>query len=54
LPSHVRAHHERPRAVDHPALDGVIDDQAPSPSSSSNSLARSTGVAGWMVDTACL
>ena len=49
----VRANHQGARTARDFAY-VVIDAQAASPSSSSQSLVRSTGAAGWIVDTACL
>ena len=52
----IRAHDQGPRAAGALA-DFLVEAQADSPpelSSSSHSVVRSTGTAGWMVDTACL
>ena len=50
-PANVRAHHKRPCTARDLAHQVVIETQL---SSSSQSSVRSTGVAGWIVDTACL
>ena len=50
-PADVRAHHQCPRPARNLAHQVIVEAQF---SSSSHSSVRSTGVAGWMVDTACL
>ena len=50
-PADVRAHHERPCTASDLAHQIIVEAQL---SSSSHSSVRSTGVAGWIVDTACL
>jgi hypothetical protein len=51
-PADIGADDDSPRAAGYAAFDFVAGGQAASPSSSS--MVRSTGAAGWMVDTACL
>ena len=50
-PADIRAYDERPRTAGHFTHQIIVETQL---SSSSQSSVRSTGVAGWMVDTACL
>ena len=53
-PADVGADDEGPRATGYLAFELVVDNQGASPSSPSKSVVRSTGAAGWMVETACL
>src|SRR5690606_20350742 len=55
LAANIGANHQCPRAARNAALYVVVERQASSPSSSSSrSAVRSTGAAGWIVETACL
>src|SRR5690606_11031098 len=51
LPAYVRAHDKGPRTAGHLTEKVVVEAQSSSPSQSS---LRSTGVAGWIVEIACL
>jgi hypothetical protein len=50
-PAHIGAYYERARTARHFAHQVVVETQSSSPS---NSPERSTAVAGWIVETACL
>ena len=54
--SDVRAQHQGPRTAGYLVLEIAVEAQssAPKSSPSSASTLRSTGLAGWMVETACL
>ena len=57
LGADIRAHDKRPRTAGHFAFDIVIYYQSLSPSSPlspRSSSVRSTGLSGWIVETACL